>query len=290
MECSSLIFKKFRRQFVKLWRFVKMEKKFSGRIALVTGAASGIGRAIALRFAREGAKVAIVDLNLEGAKKVAKEIEDLNGTSIAVQCDVGDETQVRRVVETVKRKLGDVGILVNNAGIVNSNLVSELTAEQWHSLFKTNIDGMFYFSSALLKSMREGDRIINISSINAYCGNVTAAHYAATKAAILGFTKTLALEVAHKGITVNAIAPGIISQTEMTKGITKLPPEFVKEYVKEIPVSRLGTPEDVAAVAAFLASPEAGYITGQTIVVDGGLLLANPSQQFLLKLVRMKSQ
>ncbi len=264
-----------------------MDKVLSGKIALVTGAASGIGRAIALRFAKEDAKVSVVDINLEGAKNVAKEIEDLGGKAIAVQCDVGDEEQVSKTVETTKKNFGNVSILVNNAGMVNSNLVPDLTTEQWHKLFQVNIDGMFYFSRALVKSMQEGDRIINISSINAFCGNVTAAHYAATKAAILGFTKTLALEVAFRGITVNAIAPGII-QTGMTKGITDLPPEFVKEYVKEIPVPRIGTPEDVATVAAFLASPEASYVTGQTIVVDGGLLLANPSQQILLKLIRMK--
>jgi len=266
-----------------------MKKKLSGKVALVTGASSGIGRAIALRFAEEDAKVSVVDINLEGAKKVVKEIEALGGKAIAIQCDVGDEEQVNKAVENTKKKLGKVGILVNDAGIVNSNLVSDLTTEQWHNLFKTNIDSVFYFSRAIVKSMQEGDRIINITSINAFCGNVTAAHYASTKAAILGFTTTLALEVADKGITVNAIAPGII-QTGMTKGITNLPPEFVKEYIKEIPVPRIGLPEDVAAVAAFLASPEASYVTGQTIVVDGGLLLANPSQEFLLKLLRMNSQ
>ena len=266
-----------------------MEKRFSGRVVLVTGAASGIGRAIALRFVKEGAKASIVDINLEGAKKVAKEIEDLGGKAIAVQCDVGNEEQVGKVVETTQKKLGNVGVLVNNAGIVNSNLIPDLTTEQWHNLFKVNIDGMFYFSRAIVKSMQEGDRIINISSINAFCGNVTAAHYAATKAAVLGFTKTLALEVAYRGITVNAIAPGIISQTAITKGISELSPEFVKENLKDIPVSRFGTPEDIAGVAAFLASPDASYITGQTIIVDGGILLANPTQQFLLKLLRMKS-
>ncbi|WXG42194.1 MAG: SDR family NAD(P)-dependent oxidoreductase [Candidatus Freyarchaeum deiterrae] len=257
------------------------------KVALVTGAASGIGRAIALRFAEEGAKVSLVDINLERAEEVSNEINDLDGKAIAIKCDVGDEMQVNGAVESTKNELGNVGVLVNNAGIVNSNLVSDLTTEQWHSLFKVNMDGMFYFSRAIVKSMQEGDRIINISSINAFCGNVTAAHYAATKAAVVGFTKTLALEVAYKGITVNAIAPGII-QTAMTKSISELPPEFVKEYVKEIPAGRIGKPEDIAALAAFLASPESSYITGQTIIIDGGILLANPTQQFLLKLIRMK--
>jgi 3-oxoacyl-[acyl-carrier protein] reductase len=263
-----------------------MEKRFSGRVALITGAASGIGRAIALRFAREGAKISVVDINLEEAKNVTKEIENLGGKAIAVRCDIGSEKQVSNAVETTIDKLGNVGILVNNAGIVNNNLVSDLTTEQWQNLFRVNVDGMFYFSRAIVKNMQEGDRIINISSINAFCGNLSAAHYAATKAAILGFTKSLALEVAHRGITVNAIVPGIIL-TGMNKQTVEANPEYIKEFVKEIPIPRLGTPEDVAAAAAFLASPEAGYITGHTIIVDGGILLVNPSQQVKLKLLRM---
>jgi 3-oxoacyl-[acyl-carrier protein] reductase len=265
-----------------------MEKRLLDRVALVSGADSGIGPAIALRLAKEGANISIVDINLKGAKMVANEISKLDGKAVAIQCDVGDEMQVNRAIERTEKVLGKVGILVNNAGITNSNLVSNLTTEQWHNMFKVTIDGIFYFSRNIVKTMQEGDRIINISSINEFCGNVTAAHYASAKAAIGGFTKTLALEVANKGITVNAIAPGII-QTGMTEGIKRLPPDFVKEYIKEIPAARIGLPEDVAAVAAFLASPEASYVTGQTIVVDGGLLLANPSQAFLLKLLRMAS-
>ncbi|WXG42197.1 MAG: SDR family NAD(P)-dependent oxidoreductase [Candidatus Freyarchaeum deiterrae] len=256
-----------------------MEPRLSGKVALVTGAASGIGRAVALRFANEGAEVAAVDLNLEGVKKVAKEIKDLGGKAAAVQCNVSDEGNVSNAIRTIENKLGRVNILVNNAGILNMNLVPDLTTEQWQNIFKVNVDGMFYFSRAIVKSMQEGDRIINMSSANALCGNVSAAHYAATKGAILGFTKSLALEVAHKGITVNAIAPAFIL-TPMSGGLDQMP-----DYAKEIPVKRYGTPEDVAAVAAFLASQETGFVTGQVIVVDGGSLLLNPTQRILVQLL-----
>lgn len=256
-----------------------MEKRLSDRVALVTGAASGIGRAIALRFAKEGAKVSVVDLNLEEANKVVKEIEDLGGNAIAVQCDVSEEDQVSRTIEDTEKNLGRISILVNNAGILNYNLVQDMTTEQWHKIFRINVDGMFYFSRILVKSMQKGSRIINMSSQNALCGQVTAAHYAATKAAILGFTRSLALEVAHKGVTVNAIAPAMIL-TPMSEGLEAMP-----DYAKEVPVKRYGTSEDVAAVAAFLASQETGYITGQVIVVDGGNILLNPTQRILVQLL-----
>nr|MDO8081203.1 SDR family NAD(P)-dependent oxidoreductase [Candidatus Freyarchaeota archaeon] len=256
-----------------------MEPRLSGKVALVTGAASGIGRAIALRFANEDAKVSVVDLNLEGAKKVVKEIKNLGGKAIAVQCNVSDEESVTKAIGDTENKLGSINILVNNAGILNFNLVRDLTTEQWQKIFKVNVDGLFYFSRALVKSMQKGDRIINISSLNALCGEVSAAHYAATKAAILGFTKSLALEVAHKGITVNAIAPAMIL-TPMSEGLDQMP-----DYAKEVPVKRFGIPEDVAAVAAFLASQETGYITGQVIIVDGGSGLLNPTQRVLVQLL-----
>jgi len=265
--------------FGKFLEVMYMEKGLIDRVALVTGAASGIGMAIALRFAKEGAKVSVVDLNLEEANKVVNKILDLGGKAIAVQCDISDEDQVSRAVEETEKKLGRIGILVNNAGIIDYSLVKDMTTEQWHKIFKINVDGMFYFSRILIKSMQRGDRIINMSSLNALCGQVTAAHYAATKAAILGFTRSLALEVAHKGITVNAIAPALIL-TPMSAGLEAMP-----DYAKEVPVKRYGTPEDVAAVAAFLASPESGFITGQVIIVDGGNILLNPTQRILVQLL-----
>ncbi|MBS7270342.1 MAG: SDR family oxidoreductase [Candidatus Freyarchaeota archaeon] len=253
-----------------------MKGKLSGKVALVTGAASGIGRGIAQRFALEDAKISVVDFNLDGARKVAEEIEQLGGKAIAVKCDVGDEAQVIQAVEETEKNLGRVNILVNNAGTVNFSLLQDMTTEQWHNMFRVHADGAFYFSRAVIKSMQEGDRIINISSIAGIVGETISAHYAAAKAAIIGLTKALALEVAHRGITVNTIAPGVI-KTGMTKDMITAVPEFHKE----IPVRRYGTPEDIAEAAAYLASPGAGYITGQVIVVDGGLTLYNTTQQLI---------
>ncbi|MEM3586649.1 MAG: SDR family NAD(P)-dependent oxidoreductase [Candidatus Jordarchaeaceae archaeon] len=256
-----------------------MESRLSGKVALITGAASGIGRAIALRFAKEGAKVSIVDINIEGAKKVANEVKGLGGKALAVQCNVADEEDVSEAIEETEKKLGRIGILVSNAGILNYNLVHDIKTEQWKEIFKTNVDSLFYFSRALIKSMQKGDRIISISSVNAITGGVTIAHYAATKAAIIGFTRSLALEVAHKGVTVNTIAPALIL-TPMSKGLEQMP-----DYAKEIPIKRYGTPEDVAAVAAFLASSEAEFITGQVIIVDGGASLLNSTQRALVQVL-----
>ena len=186
---------------------------------------------------------------------------------------------MNKAIGDTEKKLGRTSILVNNAGIIDYNLVRDLTTEQWRKMFKVNVDGMFYFSRAFVKSMQEGDRIINISSTNAISGQVSCAHYVASKAAILGFTKSLALEVAHEGITVNAIAPALIV-TPMSAALEQMP-----DYAKEIPVKRYATPEDIAAVAAFLASQEASYITGQVIIVDGGALLLNPTQRLLVQLL-----
>jgi len=255
---------------------VVLNGKLSGRVALITGAASGIGRGIAHRFALEGAKISLVDINIEGAERVAKEIGELGGRAIAVKCDVGEEAQVIQAVEETEKNLGRVNILVNNAGIVNFSMLQDMTTEQWRNMFRVHVDGAFYFSRAVVKSMREGDRIINISSVAGINGETTSAHYSAAKAAMIGLTRALALEVAHRGITVNAIAPGII-KTGMTKDMLTATPELHKE----IPIHRYGTPEDIAEAAAYLASPGAGYITGQVIVVDGGLTLYNTSQQVI---------
>lgn len=226
--------------------------------------------------------VSLVDMDLEGAKAVVKEVEASNGKALAIQCDVGQEEQVNQAVAETEEQLGKVGILVNCAGIPGGNFFADITTEEWRRMFEVHCNGTFFCSRAVIKSMEGGDRIINISSMDGVQGQVLSAHYAAAKGAIIPLTISLALEVAHRGITVNAIAPGVI-RTPMGQLLIDGSPDFDKE----IPVLRYGEPEDIAELAAFLASPKAGYITGQTIVVDGGLTLANPVNRLAAKLMEL---
>ncbi|WXG42076.1 MAG: SDR family NAD(P)-dependent oxidoreductase [Candidatus Freyarchaeum deiterrae] len=246
---------------------VAIKEGLVGKIALVTGAASGIGREIVRRFALEGAKASVVDLNLGDAKKVAKEIKDLGGRAIAIECDVRDEEQVNRAVTDTEKNFGSVDILVNDAGILDMADISNITLEKWRNMFRVHVEGAFLFCRAVLKSMKEDGRIINISSIDGIAGGPFVTHYSAAKAAIIGLTRSLMAEIALAGrrITVNAIAPGIM-ETPMSKAVIQSYPDLLKS----IPLQRWGKPEDIAAAASFLASSDASYITGQVIVVDGG--------------------
>lgn len=244
----------------------------AGQVALVTGASRGIGRAIALELGSKGAKVAV---NYAGSKEkaleVVKEIEEMGSTAIAIQADVTSQEAIDEMFKIIEEKLGTVNILVNNAGINKDSLLMRMKEEDWDQVLNTNLKGVFLCTKKVIRSMmkeRKG-KIINISSVVGISGNIGQSNYAAAKAGVIGFTKTMALELAARGIQVNAIAPGFIA-TDMTD---KIPEGIKEEIIKKIPLQRLGKPEDIAGVASFLASPQGDYITGQVICVDGGLLI-----------------
>jgi len=241
-------------------------------VALVTGASRGIGRAIALRLAAEGFAVGVnYASSSEKADAVVAEIVASGGNAFAVQADVADADAVTAMFASVVDALGPVEVLVNNAGITDDGLLLRMSAEQWDSVVNTNLRSVFLCTKAALRSMlraRTG-RVINISSVSGISGNPGQGNYAASKAGIVGFTKSIAKEVGSRGITVNAIAPGFI-QTDMTEALGG---EVIEAASEHIALGRLGLPEEVASAVSYLASEGASYITGQTIVVDGGLAL-----------------
>ncbi|HHX50674.1 MAG TPA: 3-oxoacyl-[acyl-carrier-protein] reductase [Clostridia bacterium] len=243
-----------------------------GKTAIVTGSSRGIGKAIALALAGEGARVVINYLeNKESALEVIKEIEILGSVALAIKADVSQKSGAELLVEDTVKSFGKLDILVNNAGINRDSLLLRMSNEDWDSVLRTNLTGVFNCSRAALKPMikERSGRIINISSVVGLVGNGGQTNYAAAKAGVIGFTKSLAKEVASRNILVNAVAPGFI-ETEMTAG---LPARAREELKKTIPLGRFGCTGDVAGVVIFLASPAAGYITGQTITVDGGMVM-----------------
>lgn len=244
------------------------------RTALVTGAARGIGAAIARRLATDGLHVGVVDLDSDASARVANEIIEAGGRAIAVAADVADEDAAAHAVDEVSAELGPVTVLINNAGIIRDNLVFRMSTEDWDQVLDVHLKGAFLMTRAAQAHMTQAKwgRVINLSSTSAL-GNRGQVNYAAAKAGMQGFTKSLALELGKFGVTANAIAPGFI-ETEMTHataarlGVSFA--DFSAAVSRDIPVGRVGTPDDVAAVASFLASEEAGYVSGQVIYVAGG--------------------
>lgn len=241
-----------------------------GQAALVTGGSRGIGRAVALALAAQGARVAVnYARNAEAAEAVVQEITRNGGEAVALKADVADFNAGEDLIRAVEDRFGRLDILVNNAGITRDALLLRMKESDWDDVIQTNLKGMFNCTRAALRLMvkQRNGRVINVASVAALAGNPGQANYAAAKAGVIGFTRVLAKEVGSRGVTVNAVAPGFIS-TDMT---AVLPEKFKEEILARIPAGRLGDPEDIAQAVVFLASPASGYITGQTIIVDGGL-------------------
>jgi 3-oxoacyl-[acyl-carrier protein] reductase len=242
---------------------------FEGKTVVVTGAARGIGFDISRRLAEGGATVVLVDVLEDALEEAAKKIEGAGGKALTVAADVTDEKAVEKLIEDVVEKTGRLDILVNNAGITRDDLVMRMTQEQWDAVLTVNLKGTFLMTKYACRQMlrQRGGRIVNLASVSGLVGNPGQANYSASKAGVVGLTKTVARELAGKNICCNAVAPGFID-TEMTRVL----PEKAKERaLSAIPLKRMGTSEEIAAAVCFLAGDEASYITGQVLAVDGGM-------------------
>jgi len=243
----------------------------AGKVAVVTGSARGIGKAIALALAHRGADVVVSDVDLAGAQAAAAEIAGLGRRSLAVPCNVARREEVDALIGRAAGELGRLDILVNNAGITRDTLLVRMTEEQWDLVLDINLKGTFFGCAAAARVMMKArtGKIVNLASITGLIGNVGQANYSASKAGVIALTRTVAKELAGRNIQVNAVAPGFI-ETEMTR---ELPEKARESFLANIPLGRAGTPADVAALVCFLASPEADYITGQCVTIDGGLTI-----------------
>lgn len=248
-----------------------------GKNAVVTGGASGIGRGICLRLAREGANVAILDLNLAGAEAVAAEVEALGRKSVACKADVANRAQVDAAIEQVRKALGPIQILVNDAGIGKFVLLSEMSEEAWDEMIGIHLKGTFNCTKAVVQDMVDAKwgRVVNISSTAGLGGAAGLVHYSAAKAGIIGFTKGLAAELGPLGITVNAIAPGLIDTPILLKGgvLSGRMQKFIQQTANRAPVRRNGAPDDIAAACAYLVSEDASFFTGQVVSPNGGMYM-----------------
>jgi 3-oxoacyl-[acyl-carrier protein] reductase len=240
----------------------------TGKRAIVTGAGQGIGRAIALKLARQGAEVIVDDINPETAPQVAQEIQVLGRKAVAVVADVSKRDAVDQMVQTAVQELGGIDILVNNAGIARSNVLARLKDDQWDEVLNVDLKGILYCIQAVIPSMmkQRSGKIISISSIYGRIGAIGDVNYAAAKSGIVGLTKTVARELARYNINVNAIMPGLVD-TALLRGI---PEKYLKPMIEEVPLKRIGRPEDIANVVAFLASEDSSYMTGAIVEVTGG--------------------
>lgn len=245
--------------------------RLENQVVLITGSARGIGKEIAKTFASEGATVIISDINADSAKVTSKEFTKEGFDSSSFACDVTNMQSVEEMINKILDKYLRIDILVNNAGITKDNLLLRMSENEWDAVLNTNLKGVFCCTKAVTKSMLKAKKgkLINIASIIGITGNAGQANYSASKAGIIGFTKSIAKEFASRGITSNAVAPGFI-QSEMTE---KLTDKAREEIFRTIPLGKLGTPQDVANACLFLASSDADYITGQTIVIDGGMAI-----------------
>lgn len=242
----------------------------SGQTAIVTGASQGLGQAVAVALGKAGARVACVARNAEKLKATVESIESSGGQAEAFSCDVTDRDSVEKVVEHVADEWGGIDILVNNAGITRDTLLPRMSDDDWDLVIGTNLKGMFLFSRAASRHMmskKRTGRIVNMASVSGIIGNPGQTNYSASKAGMIGFTRSLSKELAGRKVTVNAVAPGFI-ESDMTKALGD---SLLDEVKKRIPAKRLGVPDDVSATVLFLASPAASYITGQCLVVDGGM-------------------
>ena len=248
---------------------LKLSADLSGQVAVVTGASQGLGKAVAIALASNGATVACIARNADKLAATVAEIEAAGGKGIAVACDVTDRDATDAAIKKIAEDHGRLDILVNNAGITRDKTMRGMSDEEWDSVIATNLTSCFVCCRAAAGIMRKKKygRIVNMASVSGLIGNQGQANYSASKAGMIGMTRTMSKELVNRGVTVNAVAPGFIS-SEMTDS---MPVGILDEVIKSIPAKRIGNPEDVAAAVLFLASPAAGYISGQTIVVDGGM-------------------